>query len=218
MNGVIEITTGDLLRAGYGIDFLLDGVFNGLLELVRTDVPEPAYIRTPGASGNMHRWNGVAWIEVAQPPAVPKSAVFGVYDAAGGQIFTGAKVTVNLDTVSANSAFNIFSLAADVVTVAQAGLYQVAFSVSTGIFSGNNRSVSRVVLERHSGAGFVEVPGTYAYMYNRTKAAAENTGAAALPLQIAAGDQFRICACRVSGSSVIRTLAKGSRLTFELKE
>lgn len=59
MNGVIETTTGDLLRKGY-VDFFNDGSFDASTESYRTDVPEEAAIRRPTASQNS-RWTGSAW-------------------------------------------------------------------------------------------------------------------------------------------------------------
>ena len=62
MNGVYETATGDLLRAGFST------FTAGAGETLRSDVPEPPLRRRYGTSGNMHRWNGSAWVEVAQPP------------------------------------------------------------------------------------------------------------------------------------------------------
>jgi len=62
MNGVIETSTGDLLRAGF-TDFTA-----GPGETLRFDVPNPPQRR--GAfyeDGNMHRWTGSEWILVPQP-------------------------------------------------------------------------------------------------------------------------------------------------------
>ena len=60
-NGVIEIATGDLLRAGF-CDFSSDGAFDSSKEECRTDVPFPAVSR---GSGSWHRWNGSAWVVVS---------------------------------------------------------------------------------------------------------------------------------------------------------
>lgn len=65
-HGVIETATGDLLRSGY-CDFTNDGAFNGGTETERTDVPHPAKTRGDADETNMDRWNGSAWVEVAQP-------------------------------------------------------------------------------------------------------------------------------------------------------
>lgn len=67
-NGVIEDSTGDLLRAGY-TDFVA-----GTGETIKTNVPNPGKIRDtrPGRMfPKMHRWTGSAWEEVNQPAIVP---------------------------------------------------------------------------------------------------------------------------------------------------
>jgi len=65
-NGVIETATGDLLRAGYCI-FDDDGSFDGANETERTDCPHPPKVRGDVNETQMDRWNGTAWVEVAQP-------------------------------------------------------------------------------------------------------------------------------------------------------
>lgn len=75
MNGVYETSSGDLLRAGFS-DFENDGAFDAGTESYRTDVPSPALARREGAAGNMHRWNGSAWVEVAQPAGRSKTFQF----------------------------------------------------------------------------------------------------------------------------------------------
>ncbi len=69
-NGVIETSSGDLLRAGRS-DFENDGSFDAGTETYKTDVPVPPTIRKAGASGNFDRWNGSVWVEIAQPAAEP---------------------------------------------------------------------------------------------------------------------------------------------------
>lgn len=65
-NGVIETSTGDLIRAGF-CDFENDDQFDSGTESYRTDVPFPFKIRGDVTEANMHRWNGSSWVEVAQP-------------------------------------------------------------------------------------------------------------------------------------------------------
>lgn len=63
--GVIETSSGDLLRAGY-CDFENDGKLSGS-ETSRTDVPHPPHIRGGEGLAQMHRWDGAAWVLVDQP-------------------------------------------------------------------------------------------------------------------------------------------------------
>ena len=59
-NGVIETSTGDLLRFGYA-DFENDGRFNPPAETLREDVPSVAYYRGQVAAPGWSRWTGSAW-------------------------------------------------------------------------------------------------------------------------------------------------------------
>ena len=65
-NGVIETATGDLKRAGY-CDFENDGSFDSGTETMRSDCPHPGKVKGDPQETNMTRWNGSAWVEVAQP-------------------------------------------------------------------------------------------------------------------------------------------------------
>jgi len=65
MNGVIQISTGDLLRAGFTS---FAGQFDAATEQERTDIPQPARVRGRRDTGEtFHRWNGTAWVMVTQP-------------------------------------------------------------------------------------------------------------------------------------------------------
>lgn len=61
-NGVIETSSGDLLRAGK-VDWTLDGSFDGTIETVRTDVPTPPKVRGNRNFPQYRRWNGAAWVQ-----------------------------------------------------------------------------------------------------------------------------------------------------------
>ena len=66
MNGVIETSTGNLLRWGY-TDFT-NSLESG--ESIRSDVPEGAIRKGedyPETATEMSRWDGDKWILVAQP-------------------------------------------------------------------------------------------------------------------------------------------------------
>lgn len=148
-----------------------------------------------------------AWIPI-------RNDVISTYDNAGGQTFTGT-ITINLDTVKANTNSSIFSLATDVITVNANGSYAFSYDCTLGINTGSNaRSQCQTFLEVDTGGGFVEVDGSRAATYNRNLAQGQNTSSMSnLTLSVAAGDQFRLRATRISGSSTIVTIADGSRLS-----
>lgn len=66
-NGIIETSTGDLLRAGF-VNFTA-----GAGETLRTDVPIPAKVRDNEDFDKFHRWNGSTWEEVSNTPGKKKS-------------------------------------------------------------------------------------------------------------------------------------------------
>jgi len=59
-NGVIERSTGDLLRAGF-CDFRVDGTFNEGTETYHTDVPFPAKVKDQKYNTEYHNWDGSQW-------------------------------------------------------------------------------------------------------------------------------------------------------------
>jgi hypothetical protein len=65
-NGVVELSTGHLLRKGF-CDFSQDGSLDPGTEAVRTDVPFPADEVGKLGSANVDRWNGSSWDTVPQP-------------------------------------------------------------------------------------------------------------------------------------------------------
>ncbi len=65
-NGVIDTSTGDLLRAGF-CDWSADGIFDSGTETYVTNVPCPPYVKGKTDLVNYHQWSGSAWVEVGQP-------------------------------------------------------------------------------------------------------------------------------------------------------
>jgi hypothetical protein len=69
---MIENATGDLLAAGWEVDFTGDSRYTASLCSIRNDVPDPAKIRGDFCNNVFQRWNGTAWVEVAQADPMPK--------------------------------------------------------------------------------------------------------------------------------------------------
>ena len=65
MNGVIQTSTGDLLRAGYH-NLSLEDVFDGATESYRTDIPVGSFCKGAPESSVYKRWNGSLWVDVVQ--------------------------------------------------------------------------------------------------------------------------------------------------------
>lgn len=69
VNGIIETSSGDLLRAG------VSSFVAGAGESLRADVPFPFKVKGQKGETQMHRWNGVSWVLVAQIPIVDENRI-----------------------------------------------------------------------------------------------------------------------------------------------
>ena len=132
------------------------------------------------------------------------------YDDTGGQTIGVAAITVNL-LERTNSNSSIFTLAADELTIDADGTYAFWFRGSSTSSNGT-RSTSRWFLEEDPGGGFVEVPGTRFFTYDRNLGSGDDTGAASCILQVTAGNIYRLRAIRDSGSDNT-IIADGSGLS-----
>ncbi|MEM6258607.1 MAG: DUF2793 domain-containing protein [Planctomycetota bacterium] len=197
------------------------GLENQLVEYIDPN-PDPAYwdslvpnVGIPVYVTNkqlLHYWDSTSWVPIVAGSGA-LAQVFDAYDATGGQTFTTAEITLNLDTVRKNSDANLFSLASDELTISEAGTYIFIFRVSTDVSTGNARSASKCWIETDTGGGFATVAGSEGFMYNRTSSLGDNTATVQLALDAAAGDKFRIRASRVNGTDTIATKDNGSGLT-----
>lgn len=105
-DGVIETSSGDLLRAGGTYP---DSDFDATLETIRNDVPEPYYRRGQRRQEAVfHRWNGSSW------DLVPAGSPYGGPEAASHKIetITNNRVTqvdYYFDEVNSASGYSGFS-------------------------------------------------------------------------------------------------------------
>ncbi|MEM6505315.1 MAG: DUF2793 domain-containing protein [Planctomycetota bacterium] len=197
------------------------GLENQLVEYIDPN-PDPAYwdslVPNVGipvyvtSKQLLHYWDSTSWVPIVAGSGA-LAQVFDAYDATGGQTFTTAEITLNLDTVRKNSDANLFSLASDELTINEAGTYIFIFRVSTDVSTGNARSASKCWIETDTGGGFATVAGSEGFMYNRTSSLGDNTATVQLALDAAAGDKFRIRANRVNGTDTIATKDNGSGMT-----
>ena len=140
------------------------------------------------------------------------NVAFDAYNSAQTTLSTtnNVLVVVGLDTSRLSTPSGAFSLSGGVVTVNTAGLYQVTYRVSTYATSGTVRSVSQAQLSLNG----TEVPGTRAFMYNRQLDVGHGTGSSSCLLQLSSGDQLRVGAMRIFGSSPLAAIAHGCSLTL----
>lgn len=132
-----------------------------------------------------------------------------VYDSTGGQTFTTTPINHNTPNVAYTS--GDFTVGVNSVTFLEAGLYQITVDVSTDIQSGNVRSTSQAYVQSDTGSGFITIPGTTGFMYNRTLNAAANSCSISFTRDIQANEVLRVQLVRFTGSDTLTTLANGFR-------
>jgi hypothetical protein len=137
---------------------------------------------------------------------------FDYYDSTGGVDISSGLTTILFDSIRSNCDTFSFSASSGVITSNVSGRFWVGFDVTTQISSGTNRSTSYAQLEINTGSGFTLVPGTYGGMYNRTNGADINSASRRARLDLNPGDEVRVRAARLAGSSTIVTAANGSSL------
>ena len=95
-------------------------------------------------------------------------SIFYGYDGVGGvDIDEGLTITLNIDTALIQAP--AYSLAADVITINEAGTYEIRvfISIDGSDTSGNQRAQIFVTLQQDSGAGFVNMTNGRQYIYSR---------------------------------------------------
>lgn len=137
---------------------------------------------------------------------------FNAY-ATGSQTLTSAGIIVNFATTRTNSNASVFSISSGTVTISKTATFMITSSITTDV-TDNNRSESLFNIRLSTGGGgFTNIPGTTAYMYNRTSAPGESTGTAICIIDLTSGDQIRVVASEDTGNNVI-TVANGCSLNL----
>ena len=145
----------------------------------------------------------------------PASTVFyDAYSTVTEPIPTGTTVTVDFDTVRAETA-GLITSSAGVYTVNETRLYQIVFRVSTDN-TASARSTVRSFLELDVGSGFAFVPGSNIYTYNRNATEGENTASGKLLMQLNSGDSIRVRSERNPGQGTpnLTLIANACSITF----
>jgi hypothetical protein len=143
--------------------------------------------------------------------------VIDVYDGTGvTAVANGTQNVLNLDTTRTVDA-DAFSIAADVVTIAEAGLYQVSAHITAREVdtTGANRDHIQLYAQDDTGGAFADIAGAYCEDYIR-----EDTGdriAASCSFDYiqayGAGDQVRLVH-ESSRSTTMETVPEGSGMTI----
>lgn len=163
-------------------------------------IPQATPIALPSAQERLNLQNSFAAING-----------ISVYDATGGQSFTG-NTTINLDTTQTNTEGTLFSLASDVVTVAFDGVVYLSYELALG--ESGNRTESRSWIEVDTGGGFAAITGSQSWAYHRNTNQGSTTASGSFIINVSDGDSFRLRATRSSGGGTLVTQAQSARLTL----
>ncbi len=144
---------------------------------------------------------------------VDTNRILDYYDSSGNTIVTNGS-PVLFDTIRSGSDSIFFNVSSGEVSINGDGTYWIQADISTQLSSGSSRTSSYARLQKNTGSGWVNVPGTICYMYNRTNNSDENTGSFQALLELNQGDQLRCWAERDSGSSIVVTIPNASRMTI----
>lgn len=142
------------------------------------------------------------------PTLVPLLHSISVFDAAGGQSFTGP-TTISFDTLQKNTDSSLFAFSASQLTTNFIGTILVSYQVSISV-AGNSRTSSRCWFERDG----TEIVGTSSYGYHRNSSNGEDTAAASFTVDVSPGETFRVRTTRQGGTGTLTTVANGSHLTI----
>lgn len=139
------------------------------------------------------------------------------YDNAGGQTYTlgTSPFTINLTTERINSAPTIFSLASNIITISEAGLYLLHAQVMVQQNGGSSSVVSRFWLEQDPATTvFSEVVSTRSYIHQAPLSSAIASNSLNTLLQVGLNYRYRLRLEEAYGSSPLITVANGTKLTL----
>jgi hypothetical protein len=151
------------------------------------------------------------WVEVDL--CKPDSDKVDVYDSLGGMLLTTSYQALLFDqTRTITSVTYNYNVATGEITFLTDGDFLVMARVTTNTTTGSTRSLSSMILEADTGAGYATIPGTLSLMYNREINEGGNTGIAHLVYSATAGDKIRVMVKRDFGNN-LETEAGGSSLS-----
>ena len=166
-----------------------------------------------GTSGQVLSSTGIGtdWIT----PATGGGATVQYFSAAGPatNLTINTEQTVVLNTTIATSGTGDFTIASGVVTIVNAGVYHISYTVLTDCLTAgdSSRSESEAFL-RINGTG--ELANSRVIMYNREGTEGAATGAKTMLYSATANDTIQIRAGRSTGASNISALADQCVLTI----
>lgn len=134
------------------------------------------------------------------------------YDHAGGQAFIvgGGPYTLNLDTEKVNSAPTVYVMAADILTLVDAGLYLFSFQL---MLSSNGNGVTHAWLEQDPATGVFSTTLSSVTYFPTPAINGISTGTVTAILRAGINYRYRVRYEQSHGSTPCTTVADGSKLT-----
>lgn len=126
--------------------------------------------------------------------------------------FNTSSITVPIDTI--RNASSHFTLTNNEITINTSALVNISFNVSSDTAVGTLRAISSAFLQIDTGSGFVVVPGTYVYMYNRQIGYGKASGSTNCILNLNSGDKLRLQILRNAGDTDLKTLGGACSITI----
>jgi len=144
------------------------------------------------------------------------TSYFHAYQASGGQSFDASWVEINFDTASKNTGEYTYSTGSSQVTFDTAGTYKIHYYLNAKGSGSGNRSDGRAKLQKDTGSGFTDVPGSFGSYYNRASNTGQRDGTSITIIRdFSAGDIIRMQAKRVNGSDTFNVENDGAGITIE---
>lgn len=128
------------------------------------------------------------------------SRIFTGANSTGGQVVTTTASTIPIDTQSTSSDAGAFLLSSGELQVLFEDDYLITYSVTLDSSNGT-RTNSRHFLELNRGTGFLELPETSVYTYERNNTQGRQTGTGVTSVLIRVGDILRLRSEVISGSN-----------------
>ena len=140
--------------------------------------------------------------------------LFYAYDAAGDIDISSGLTDITLDTeVKKDSEFTHSNDSAE-IEINTTDLYEITYYIGTYVTSGSSRSDSIAKLQKDTGGGYADIPGTIGPMYNRQSSQGYANACVTVLHTLNDGDKIKLVAQRNSGTNTILTLANSAGLVI----
>ena len=124
----------------------------------------------------------------------------------GGISLTATFADITLDTERQTNTVEYTHAASSAeVTINSTGTYLIFAHISTDVTVGAARSAAEMKLQIDTGGGFVDIPGTTSFTYNRISTAGKGSCDVTLALNVTTGDIIKIQARRFAGTDTVVT-------------